>query len=435
MDNISAIATARGTGGVAIIRISGENALNIASQMFVPSQKINVANFQPYTLYTGNIICDGFTDYGMCVYFKAPKSFTGEDVVEFHCHGGERIAFGVLSRTFELGCRLADRGEFTRRAFLNGKLSLSSAEGLIDMINAQSDAGLRAANMLFREKTVKSVVKAQADLKLILASLAADIDYPEEGVIESEIGDLSKKLSPILNSLKALVATYPRGKCVQGGVNVALCGNPNVGKSSLLNAILGYDRAIVSSEAGTTRDAVEAVVEIGGINFKITDTAGLRDGAGSVESKGIEIAKNVVATADIVVHVSDGEACALPDCPTATLIRVFNKADILNPPEGYDAVISAATGMGIENLKSLLLSKVPTATTDDGAIICEQRHVNALNRAIEALSSAIEKAEFFPSDILSIDITDAWSALGEITGETANEAIISEVFAKFCVGK
>ncbi len=435
MENISAISTARGTGGVAIIRISGDDPLSVAEKMFRPSSKTAVSGFAPYVMYPGDIVCDGFTDYGMCVFFKAPHSFTGENVVEFHCHGGERIADGILKKTFSLGCRPADRGEFTRRAFLNGKISLASAEGLIDMINAESDAQLRAGNALFRAKTVHGVTVAQEKLKYLLASLAADADYPEEGVAEDEIGCIEDALLPIIEQLRSLAATYPRGKCIRRGVTVALCGKPNVGKSSLLNALLGYDRAIVSSEAGTTRDAVEGVTEIDGINFKIIDTAGLREGAGIVESRGIRIAERVAASADIVVSVSDGSGEQTPPCPSAAVIRVFNKSDAYAAPEGYDAVISAATGSGIDRLKNLLVSAIPSATADDGALVLEERHLNAIERAAASLECAVKASREFPIDVVSLDISEAWSALGEITGETANEAIIDEVFAKFCVGK
>ncbi len=435
MEIISAISTARGTGGVAIIRLSGDGSLNLAEKMFLPSGKTAVKNFEPYKMYTGEIVCDGFNDFGMCVWFKAPRSYTGEDVVEFHCHGGARISEGVLKKTFALGARPAVGGEFTKRAFLNGKMSLASAEGLADMINAESDAQLKAGNMLYLNKPLAAIKRAQSQLKFILASIAADCDYPEEGVAESEIGDLKARLLPLLDDLTALIATYPRGKCIKNGVSVALCGKPNVGKSSLLNALLGYDRAIVSDEAGTTRDAVEGKIEIGGISFDITDTAGLREGAGYVENQGIRIAKNVIASADIVVYVSDGDNADVPDCPNGKLLRVFNKADILKPPAGYDAVVSAATGFGLDEFKNLLLSSVPQCTATDGAVICEERHMNALERAAEFLRSAIDGADKFPLDIVALDINAAWQALGEITGETANEQIIDEVFSKFCVGK
>ncbi|MCD8201439.1 MAG: tRNA uridine-5-carboxymethylaminomethyl(34) synthesis GTPase MnmE [Clostridia bacterium] len=435
MENISAISTPRGRGGVAIIRVSGDSPLEIAEGMFLPSVKINAHDMTPNVMYPGHIKCEGFTDYGMCVYFRAPKSFTGEDVVEFHCHGGELIAEEVLKRTFSLGARPAEAGEFTKRAFLNGKLTLSSAEGMADMINATSEASLKAAGALYRNKTIENVVKAQGELKSILASIAVDMDYPEEGVMESDVGPFKERLAGIKASLEELVSTYPRGKVIRSGVSVALCGKPNVGKSSLLNAILGYDRAIVSSEAGTTRDAVEGETELGGILFKFADTAGLRERAGEIEKKGIEIAKNVIAAADVVVYVSDGEAENIPECDEKRLIKVFNKADIYNPPEGYDCVISATKGQGLDDLKKMILSRVPAVKADDEVVICEERHVKALSRAALSLGNAIAGADSFTPDMVALDIDEAWLALGEITGETAGESIIDEVFDKFCVGK
>ena len=290
-DNIAAISTAAGVGGVAIIRISGPNPLAIAEKMFKPTGKTRVENFTPNFMYTGKIICDGFEDFGMCVYFKAPKSFTGEDVVEFHCHGGVQIARGVLSEAIRLGATAAEKGEFTKRAFVNGKLSLSSAEGMIDMINAESSALVRAGNMLYSEKLTSQVRELQIALKDMLAEIAANSDYPEEDLENLNEDNIADKIRLLSERLEALSSTYSCGRKIKDGVTVAICGKPNTGKSSLLNALLGYDKAIVSSEAGTTRDAVEGSVELNGVKFNLIDTAGIRECAGEVESIGIERAK------------------------------------------------------------------------------------------------------------------------------------------------
>lgn len=434
MEVISAISTAAGTGGVAIIRMSGAGALEIADKMFAPSGKTQVKDFISNLMYAGEISGDGFTDFGFCVYFKAPKTFTGEDVVEFHCHGGVQISRGILSRTILLGARAAEKGEFTKRAFINGKLSLSSAEGMIDMINAESLALLRAGSMLYTEKLTAEIKLVQEQLTDILAEIAVELDYPEEDTDGLNAKKINAEISAVAEKLKKLASSYRSGVKIKNGVTVAICGRPNTGKSSLLNCLLGYDKAIVSSEEGTTRDAVEGTLQIDGVSYNFTDTAGIRERAGNVESIGIERAKKIMNSADIILSLDDGDGeVVLP--PEATVIKVFNKCDVSAPRGNYDAVISAKTGEGVENLKRLIVQKSVGELSLDKAYIIEERHFSALNRALEALSSAAENLGSYTPDVLSIDLKDAWDCLGEITGETANEQIINTVFAKFCVGK
>ena len=434
MDIISAISTATGVGGVAIIRLSGANCLQIAQKMFVPVGKTEVRQFKPNVMYAGNIDGGDFRDFGMCVYFKAPKSFTGEDTVEFHCHGGVQISRGILKKTLELGARLAERGEFTKRAFINGKLSLSSAEGMIDMINAESLASLRAGSMLYSEKLTNEIKVFQSELTDVLAKIAVDIDYPDEEN-EDSFDNICSAITSISEKLNSLASTYAVGKKIKDGVTVALCGKPNTGKSSILNALLGYDKAIVSSEAGTTRDAVEGETYIDGVKYNLVDTAGIRSRAGEVESIGIERAKKIVSSADIILSVSDGSGKAEIGNCNGTVIEVFNKCDIVAPTGKYDIAISAKTGEGIDELKKIIAEKSIGETSLEKAYIIEERHFSALKRANEALKSAIANADGLSLDMLSVDLKEAWDALGEITGETANETIISTVFAKFCVGK
>jgi len=429
-ESIAAIATASGTGGVAIIRISGENCLEIANKIFTPKK-----DFKPNYMYPGNIEGDGFTDYGFLVYFKAPKSFTGEDVVELHCHGGVQIARGILKKCISLGARLAERGEFTKRAFLNGKLTLASAEGMADMINAESLALLRAGSMLYGEKLSGEVKSLQNSLKDILAEVAVEIDYPEEDENGLDLKKISAKISALKVEIDGLLKSYKCGKKIKEGVTVALCGKPNTGKSSLLNALLGYDKAIVSAEEGTTRDAVEGAIEINGIKYNLIDTAGIRERAGNVESIGIERARKIIDSADIILSVSEGEEVELPENLHGEVIKVFNKSDVKKPVGDYDIAVSAKTGEGVENLKKLIAEKGFGDTALDKAFIVEERHYGALLRAAEALNSATANIEILTLDIIAVDLKDAWDALGEITGETANEEIISTVFSKFCVGK
>ncbi|MDE6504890.1 MAG: tRNA uridine-5-carboxymethylaminomethyl(34) synthesis GTPase MnmE [Clostridia bacterium] len=429
-DCIAAIATASGTGGVAVIRLSGENSLEIAKKMFVSAK----SEFKPNYMYAGNILGDGFSDYGFMVYFKAPKSFTGEDVVEFQCHGGAQIARGILKKCLLLGARAAERGEFTKRAFLNGKLSLASAEGMADMINAESLALLRAGSMLYSEKLTNEVKAVQNRLKNLLAGVAVEIDYPEEDADGADLEKIKQTLSETLSEIQALIESYKSGKKIKDGVTVAICGKPNMGKSSLLNALLGYEKAIVSKEEGTTRDAVEGIIELNGVKYNLIDTAGIRERAGEVESIGISRAKNIMRSADIVLYLTDGKS-VLNEEINGKLIKVFNKCDINDPSGEYDAVVSAKTGSGLNDLKEIIKQNGAGDVALDKAYIIEERHYAALVRANSSLCSAAENIGALTLDLIAVDLKDAWDALGEITGETATEEIISTVFEKFCVGK
>lgn len=443
-ENISAIATAPGKGGVAIIRISGKTPLSIAEKMFTPVGRVKVSDFEPYRMYPGTIDAGGFSDYGLCVYFKAPASYTGEDIVEFQCHGGESVARGILKQTFRLGAKAAGRGEFTKRAFLNGKLSLASAEGVADMINGESEAEVKAGYLLYSEKLTDKVKAFQAELKTLLAGIDVSVDYPEEDIEEQHVQELSTALQSLRAELSALMAGYATGKKIKSGVTVAICGKPNTGKSSLLNRLLGYDKAIVSGVAGTTRDAVEGVLEIDGRKFNLYDTAGVRESADAIENIGIERAESIIRSADVAVFVVDfglgideEDARVLQMLQGKPLIKVVNKVDTLCDETESDADVytSAVTGEGIERLKALLMEKSFGARSEDSAFLIEQRHFDALQRAENSLNKAIDACLSQPLDLIGIDVKEAWDALGEITGETATEAIIEEIFSKFCVGK
>ncbi len=443
-ENIAAIATAPGKGGVAIIRISGKNPLDIVEKMFLPVGSVKVREMEPYRMYPGKIDGGGFTDFGLCVYFQAPASYTGEDVVELHCHGGESVARGILKQTFRLGAKPATRGEFTKRAFLNGKLSLSSAEGVADMINGESEAEVKAGYLLYSEKLTKRVQALQAELKTLLAGIDVSVDYPEEDIEEQHIAEIEVALQGLKDSLHTLKSGYAAGKKIKSGVTVAICGKPNTGKSSLLNRLLGYDKAIVSGVAGTTRDAVEGVLEIEGRKFNLYDTAGVRESSDAIESIGIQRAEAIIRGADVAVFVVDfsqgvdeEDGRVLEMLQGKPLIKVVNKSDILSDETETDADVytSAVTGEGLERLKALLLERGFGDRSEDSAFLIEERHYAALLRAEEALSRAIAACKSQPLDLIGIDVKEGWDALGEITGETATEAIIEEIFSKFCVGK
>ncbi len=443
-ENISAIATPAGRGGVAIIRISGKSPLVIASKMFTPVGKTQVLDFQPYRMYAGTIDGGNFSDFGLCVYFKAPASYTGEDIVEFHCHGGENVARGILKQTFKLGARSAGRGEFTKRAFLNGKLSLSSAEGVADMINGESDAEVKAGYLLYSEKLTGIVRDLQAQLKNLLAGIDVSVDYPEEDIEEQHVEELKLALLGLKERLSALLATYASGRKIKSGVTVAICGKPNTGKSSLLNKLLGYDKAIVSEVAGTTRDAVEGTIEIRGKKFNLYDTAGVRESGDKIENIGIERAEAIIRSADVAVFVADyargvdeEDARVLEMLRGKPLIKIFNKVDLNRDETETDADVltSAVTGEGINKLKDLLYERSFGELSEDAAFLIEERHFDALKRSFTSLDRAIFACDTQPLDLIGIDVKEAWDALGEITGETATEAIIEEIFSKFCVGK
>lgn len=443
-DIISAISTANGTGGVAIIRMSGEGVLNVLEKMFSPlSKNIKIKDFEPYKLYVGEILCDGFTDFGMAVYFKAPKSYTGEDMVEIHCHGGIAISQGVLKKTLSLGCLPATRGEFTKRAFLNGKLSLDSCEGLIDMINGESVASVKAGYSLYREDLFRKVNKMQDDITYALAKIGADIDYPEEDLEAVALDTVNSMLFETKQTVEKLISGYSKGAKVKNGVKVAIVGKPNTGKSSLLNNLLNYEKAIVSSIEGTTRDVVEGSIEINGVKFDFYDTAGIRVSSDEIERKGIERSQKILKESDICLMVFDGAKDQTDEdneifkaVQEYNYIKVYNKKDIYNGiKDGVE--ISAKTGDGIEELKAELYKKAFDGGIDNNAeLITEERHLKALEKALKGINSSIDGINnCVPLDLVAEDIKYVWDSLGEITGKTASEEIIDEIFKKFCVGK
>ena len=442
-ENISAISTAPLASGVAIIRISGNSPLEIAEKMF--KCKTPISSFEPYKMYVGIIDGGNIKDFGMCVYFKAPKSYTGEDMVEFHCHGGVAISRAILKKTLELGCRLAERGEFTRRAFLNGKMSLSSCEGLVDMINAESEAQAKMGFYLYREKLLNKIISIQKDLKYVLALIDANIDYPEEDIEFAEYDKIKASLLNAKNQIVPLLNSFNGASKIKNGVNIAICGKPNAGKSSILNAILDCDKAIVTNIEGTTRDVVEGSKIIEDIKFNFYDTAGIRESDNVIEQMGIEKSKKIIDTADIVLLILDGESEPtdkdrelLDLLKGKNLIVVVNKLDKLC--KAYenlgDIYVSAKTLENIDSLEKLIVKKANLSSlSTDGDFLTEERHYIALDNALKDLDKALATIDTYPLDLVSVDIKSAWRELGLISGETCDEAVISEIFAKFCVGK
>ena len=442
-ENVVAIATALGASGVAVIRISGDSPLSILEGMFKPLKNIKVKDFEPNVMYVGETDCDGFTDFGMAVYFKGPKSFTGEDVVEIHSHGGMVIPQGIVKKALSLGCKMAGPGEFTKRAFLNGKLSLSGAEGLIDMINASSIAGAKAGYYLYREKFTNQVSKIQDDLLDAISEIDADMDFPEEDLELDSHDKVKEILISSIDKTDKLLKTYRTGRVIKNGVKVGIVGKPNVGKSSILNALMGVDRAIVSDLAGTTRDVVEGAIDYMGVRFNFSDTAGIRESSDKIEEMGVLLSKKVLDESDLLLFIVEGETFNKEDSEILSLIKDKNHLIVLNKVDKtsdikipVDLSVSAINGHNVEELKRLIFNKTVGEGIDLNAdFMCEERHFVALLNAKEKLLSALSNIDEVTLDVLSIDVKDAWEVLGEISGKTATEEIINNIFSKFCVGK
>lgn len=443
MDTIAAIATPLGTGAVGIIRLSGENALEIAARVFSPYKLNSLKDAEPYMMYLGRLDCGGVKDRALAVFFRAPASYTGEDMVEFHCHGGAALLGHVLNGLLSLGARIADRGEFTRRAFLNGKMDLSDAEGVIDMINGESAAAVNAGYRLATGGTSAAVRALTAPLLDVIAHMEAALDYPEEMEEESRLA-AKPVIDALIEKTRALLLTCRRGSIVKNGITAAIVGETNVGKSSLLNALAGRERAIVTEIAGTTRDSIEESVEWRGVTLRFIDTAGIRESADPVESLGIRRSRNIASSSDIVLLVSDGsrpnnakksELLKKVDEKTP-VIEVVNKSDIMPKKKSSGFLISAKTGENIDALKDKIVETVLGENIDaSGELITSLRHKEALERALTSLISAKENFDAVPAECTLLDLRAAYSAFGEITGDTADEKIIDTIFAKFCLGK
>ena len=433
MDTICAISTAVGNGGVAIIRISGENALKIASSVFKKLEK----GVSPRMAVFGELCFDGVRDEALALYFKAPHSFTGEDVVELQIHGGYYLAQSLVKYLINLGARLAERGEFSKRAVLNGRMDISKAEGIIDLINANSQSQLRAGSSLLAGGMTRFVENIQNALTEIMCELNVALDYPEHDIEYITAQKVATECQQLVEKIDNKLSTADTGLLVANGVNVVLAGLPNAGKSSLLNQLLGYERAIVTDIAGTTRDTVRESYEYLGVRFNIVDTAGLRDTADRVESAGIERARQEISHADIVVVLCDATDNNRPNIQAINKILVANKSDLIdNIAPDFDIAISAKTGKNIDKLKQLIFDKtINSGVLLGGDFLTNTRHIELLKSAREALIDTIEHCSIATLDCLAVTLMQAWNKLGEITGECANEKIINEIFARFCLGK
>lgn len=446
MKTIAAISSPIGAGGIGIVRVSGNDALGIADAIFNFGKQTSrvrtcgqsiLQKWEPLKMHFGTFVAKDFCDRGYAVYFPAAQAYTGEDTVEFYLHGGVRIMQGALNTLLEEGAVLAEHGEFTKRAFMSGRLSLADAEGVIDMINADSSAGLRAAYRLMDGRVAGAVDVIFKQLEDVIAGLEATLDYPDE--TEDEVlPPLAGEIDDCISKINALLATAAQGRIAKHGINVVLAGSVNAGKSSLMNAMLKKERAIVADVAGTTRDTVEDSLEYNGVRINLVDTAGLRDSDDVVESQGVVRAKRAVEGADIVLHVIDKTAPCDDglDFYGKKVFTVFNKCDIGGfaiPRIAYAFAVSAKTGEGVDSLINAIASTY-SERSGGGELITNERHISALLSAKRALESA-KQGLAYTVDCTLIDLRQAYDALGQITGKTATEDIVNAIFSKFCVGK
>lgn len=445
-DTIVAVSTGASSGAISIVRMSGKNAVSIADNLFLSLKKNKPSSFQPRLLTLGTITTPTFNEQAMCVVFKAPKSYTGEDMVEFQCHGGTQISSGIMKECIKQGARIATNGEFTKRAFMNGKMSLSSAEGMMDMINAESDAEIRAGFNLLSGSLSKLATHTQEELTDILSEIEVSFDYPEETIEYITKSKVKERLENLSSEIEKVLATSTTGKIIKSGINVLIVGKPNVGKSSLLNKLLNHERAIVTDVAGTTRDSIEDTFLLGDTKVNLIDTAGIHETNDTVEKIGVDKARSLMEQADIILFLIDTSRPYSTDdeeiyksIEGKNFVVVKTKTDLepkLDKHFENEIEISTVSGEGIENLKSKILelahvSNIPA----DSIIITNERHKDALSRALSNINSAISNIQTDSLDLVSISIKQAYLDVGEITGNTTSEDIIDQIFKKFCLGK
>lgn len=446
-DTIAAIATAPMKSAIGIIRISGSDALDISAKVF--SGNISKT---PREMVTGKFHSkDGkAVDFGMAVYFKGPASFTGEDSVEFYCHGSLAVLRTVLSSLYHAGARPAEAGEFTRRAFLNGKMDLTQAEAVIDLIDSETELAAKNAAEQMKGSLGREISEISQSLTEVASEFYAYIDYPDDEIPETEREDIITKLYALAEKAKSLAGSYEKGRFFRDGVKVALIGRPNVGKSSLLNAFLGCDRSIVTELEGTTRDTIEESLSVNSLSLRLIDTAGIRDAENIPEQMGIERSRKAAEESDLIIAVFDGSE-KLTDYDFEVLdiaksrrsICVINKSDcgIIIDKSLFSNLtqleVSAKEHTGTEKLLDMICDTFAVADIPcDGKTVTNPRHASTLMRAYDCITGSADafKNGVYP-DLAVSDVENAINILGEITGLHAQDAIISDIFSRFCVGK
>lgn len=440
-DTICAIATGSG-GSISIVRVSGENAFSILKRCFSPLKRIKNAFSHGRMMY-GNVYDPNgdALDEAMAVCFYAPNSYTTEDVFEIQMHGGDMSAQAVLKAILSLGARMAEPGEFTRRAFLNGRIDLSEAEAVMGIVGAKSQSARRASVRQLKGGVSAGIGKAREELLGLVALISAATDFPEEideDVTAQKVIDRAKKVVSFLRS----ASDRKHARIMRNGASVVLAGLPNVGKSSVMNALLSCDRAIVTDIPGTTRDVLTESVELNGVRLALSDTAGLRDTEDAVEKIGVQRAKDALENADVILYVLDA-AREMTDeekknlsCIDDRYIVLLNKSDLPSVVSFDNAVtLSAKTGEGLDELTDRILEKIGADELNEDMMTLP-RHIECAERAVTAIDRAIGWIEGkMPLDFAANDLNEALEALGDITGESMNESVIDRVFADFCVGK
>ena len=452
-DTIAAIATALGESGIGIIRISGEDAVSIADKIY--SGKNSLMNVKTHTINYGHIVFNNeIIDEVLVMLMKAPRTFTGEDTVEINCHGGILVLEKVLKAVLDSGARMAFPGEFTKRAFLNGKMDLSQAEAVIDIIEAKNDMALKASLKQLSGKLTETIKTIRSDILEQIAFIEAALDDPENYSLDGYSNKLKKIVKKILARVNYLKKSFKDGTVIKEGINTVIIGKPNAGKSSIMNLLSGSDRAIVTDIAGTTRDIITENIKLSGISLNITDTAGIRKTEDVVESIGVKKALEASKEADLNLVVIDGlhplddeDIELIKSIKNKNAIILINKSDkelVLGIEDikkicNKDIIIfSAKEGIGVDELENLIKKKFISneINFNDQIIITNIRHQEILNEAYESLEMCLSSIEEgYEEDFFTIDLLNAYEALGEIIGETIDDDVVNEIFSKFCMGK
>ncbi len=437
-DAIAAIATSRGRGGVGVVRLSGKEIQAIMQGVLGKMIRPRHAVLSDFLDENGQLI-----DRGIALYFKGPHSYTGEDVLELQGHGGQVVLDMLLERCLQLGARLAEPGEFTKRAFLNDKIDLAQAESVADLIDASTRSAARCAIRSLQgefSKRIHGLVKSLIDLRMLVE---ASLDFPEEDIDFLQEQDAKGRLQRIRERLGEVLDAARLGSLHSSGIHVVFAGKPNAGKSSLLNRLSGEEHAIVTDIPGTTRDVIRQSIEIGGVPFHIIDTAGLRESEDPIEKIGIAKTREVIARSDLILYLADNgtgldeeDRKNLEDLPELPLVVVYNKIDLSGVPAGMDeqgsVFLSAKSGEGVEILKSRLLQHFSIQEGSENQFMARQRHVSALNEAKSFLGRA-ESA--FQPEMLAEELRLAQASLSKITGEFTPDDLLGEIFSRFCIGK